>query len=95
MVGGKVAADVPELLQVVGLAPLCGLDPERGVAALPAAAGLVVGALDRVRQGEEGLRVRQRLASNASSRPWSATTANPKRSKEAPRSRAKPSKSAS
>jgi hypothetical protein len=56
----EVAADVPELLQVMSLRALGGLHAERSVAALTAAAGLVVGVLHRVRQVEEGLRVLQR-----------------------------------
>ena len=51
----KLAADVPELLEVVRLGALGGLDAERGVAARAAAAGDQVFALHLFGQGEEGL----------------------------------------
>src|SRR4051794_19045127 len=45
MAGGQLAADMPELLEVVGGRALRGLDPERRVAARAAAAGNVMAAL--------------------------------------------------
>ena len=51
----KLAPDVPEFLEVRRRPALGGLDPERGIAARPAAAGDEVGALGLLGQREERL----------------------------------------
>ena len=53
----QVAADVPEFLEVVRSRALGGLDPERRVAARPAAAGDEIFALHLFGQREERLRL--------------------------------------
>src|SRR5204862_5201648 len=54
--GRQFAADVPELLEVVGGGPLGRLDAEGGVAAGAAAVGQAVFQLHRLGQGEQGVR---------------------------------------
>ena len=58
MACGQLAPDVPEFLEIVDLGVLGLLGPEGGIAARAAAAGNVIGALDRVGEREELLRQR-------------------------------------
>jgi hypothetical protein len=74
---GQLPADVPEFLEVGVARALGGLNPERGVAPLPLAAGDREPSLRLLWKGEEGAGVGQGNVDAGLSSPWSATTAKP------------------
>ena len=67
--GRQLPADMPEFLEILDIGILGALRPERGVAASPAAAGDVIGALHILGQREKdtrhGLRTRDQLGRDA------------------------------